>query len=640
MKAPRAPEDDAGPRSAIAACAWARACSSVCSRPTCPTSPRRSGRGGSPRRPAHASIHRAPWPDGRGAATVAAPTDAGGFDVAVRVPRRVRRAKSARAATVGRQLARLRVPDDPGTRRPPAPVPRRPRLGRPAPRASSSRRAREWSDGAFEVVGDRPGREAAKPPRGLMAARALAAALAVGAPAARRRVARGDRLDERPAQGPGARRGARSGRPCWPTADGRARPRGPAPGRRRGGLYLSVLAAPAVSRWRPLPLAAGVAVARRRRAGVAGELKWPNDVLGLGPQAGRASWPRPPRGAPGSSGWSRHRRQRGPPDRPRSRPGPPRVGTSLAAGAAPRRPSRWWRRRCWAGSEPCTRPRVHPGARGGGVAEAGRAGGLAGRGAGREGVVQGRLLEVDDDGAPGEIEAAGDAWRPARSRGLRRKGGGAPTRRRPVDVWKHEHGPGARPRARRRPLAVTTRCSRPRTSTACSCNLFRHVAGRAEGIDAAALASVAPPRRRTSSSRCGSTWAEEPLAAGPGSRPAPHPLRAAGRRGSRRIVNGKAPSRRTAGRVVVHFGTATTFDVMTRGGEHGAERSARYPYQRGRALPAGGGLPRAAVGPARGGTSTCRPRCSRPRLVGDAATCEGLIGRIRVEVSEGRCAWW
>jgi BirA family biotin operon repressor/biotin-[acetyl-CoA-carboxylase] ligase len=47
-----------------------------------------------------------------------------------------------------------------------------------------------------------------------------------------------------------------------------------------GGLYLSVLLRPAAERAPLVPLAAGVAVAEAVRSfGVAGELKWPNDVL-------------------------------------------------------------------------------------------------------------------------------------------------------------------------------------------------------------------------------------------------------------------------------------------------------------------------------------------------------------------------
>jgi valyl-tRNA synthetase len=61
------------------------------------------------------SIHRAPWPSPAEFAAVP-PEEAGaGFDAACAFLDAVRRAKSASGATVGRQLARLRVAASPAT---------------------------------------------------------------------------------------------------------------------------------------------------------------------------------------------------------------------------------------------------------------------------------------------------------------------------------------------------------------------------------------------------------------------------------------------------------------------------------------------------------------------------------------------
>ena len=61
------------------------------------------------------SIHRAPWPSAAEFAAVPAGEAGAGFDAACAFLDAVRRAKSAAGATVGRQLARLRVATSPRT---------------------------------------------------------------------------------------------------------------------------------------------------------------------------------------------------------------------------------------------------------------------------------------------------------------------------------------------------------------------------------------------------------------------------------------------------------------------------------------------------------------------------------------------
>ena len=62
------------------------------------------------------SIHRAPWPQASELAGVPAGSSAGAaFDAACAFLDAVRKAKSAAGATVGRQLAQLRVVTSPGT---------------------------------------------------------------------------------------------------------------------------------------------------------------------------------------------------------------------------------------------------------------------------------------------------------------------------------------------------------------------------------------------------------------------------------------------------------------------------------------------------------------------------------------------
>jgi valyl-tRNA synthetase len=61
------------------------------------------------------SIHRAPWPAAAEFALVPTEETGAGFDAACAFLDAVRRAKSASGATVGRQLARLRVAASPRT---------------------------------------------------------------------------------------------------------------------------------------------------------------------------------------------------------------------------------------------------------------------------------------------------------------------------------------------------------------------------------------------------------------------------------------------------------------------------------------------------------------------------------------------
>jgi type III pantothenate kinase len=107
--------------------------------------------------------------------------------------------------------------------------------------------------------------------------------------------------------------------------------------------------------------------------------------------------------------------------------------------------------------------------------------------------------------------------------------------------------------------------------------------------------------------------------------------------GADRIVNGVAACAAHGGPVVVvDFGTATTFDVITRRGEYaggvicpGIGISADALFQR------AARLPRVDVGhPGRVVGRTTVGSIQSGLYFGYAAMCEGLIARIRAEIGE------
>ena len=119
------------------------------------------------------SIHRAPWPQASEFAAVPAGADAGkAFDLACAFLDAVRRGKSAAGATVGRQLATLRVAASPDTRREPAGLPAGPAGGRArrgrdprAARRPGAGRVRSGRAGAGGQAASRRGLSWSGPPR-------------------------------------------------------------------------------------------------------------------------------------------------------------------------------------------------------------------------------------------------------------------------------------------------------------------------------------------------------------------------------------------------------------------------------------------------------------------------------------------
>jgi type III pantothenate kinase len=158
------------------------------------------------------------------------------------------------------------------------------------------------------------------------------------------------------------------------------------------------------------------------------------------------------------------------------------------------------------------------------------------------------------------------------------------------------------------------------------------------GIDAVALASVVPPLTPVLVSLARQYLGHEPLVIGPGVRTGmPILYEPPGDVGADRIVNGVAAFAAYGGPVVVvDFGTATTFDVITRRGEYaggvicpGIGISADALFQRAARLP--------RVDVRHPGRVVGRNTVSSMQsglYFGYASMCEGLIARIRGELGE------
>ncbi len=157
-------------------------------------------------------------------------------------------------------------------------------------------------------------------------------------------------------------------------------------------------------------------------------------------------------------------------------------------------------------------------------------------------------------------------------------------------------------------------------------------------IDAVALASVVPPLTPVLVDLARQYLGHDPLVVGPGVETGmPILYEPPGDVGADRIVNAVAAFAAYGGPlVVVDFGTATTFDVITRRGEYlggvicpGIGISADALFQRAARLPRvdvrrpAGVVGRSTVGSIQSGL-----------YFGYAAMCEGLIGRIRAELGE------
>jgi type III pantothenate kinase len=169
-------------------------------------------------------------------------------------------------------------------------------------------------------------------------------------------------------------------------------------------------------------------------------------------------------------------------------------------------------------------------------------------------------------------------------------------------------------------------------------NLFAGSGLDAARIEAIALASVVPPLTPVLVELAQHYLGREPLVIGPGVKTGmPILYEPPGDVGADRIVNGVAAFASYGGPVIiVDFGTATTFDVVTRRGEYaggvicpGIGISADALFQRAARLPRvdvrhpGRVVGRSTVGSMQSGL-----------YFGYAAMCEGLIGRIRGELGE------
>jgi type III pantothenate kinase len=169
-------------------------------------------------------------------------------------------------------------------------------------------------------------------------------------------------------------------------------------------------------------------------------------------------------------------------------------------------------------------------------------------------------------------------------------------------------------------------------------NLFASSGLEPEKIEAVSLASVVPPLTPVLVALARLYLGQEPLVIGPGVKTGmPILYEPPGDVGADRIVNGVAAYAAYGGPViVVDFGTATTFDVVTRRGEYiggvicpGIGISADALFQRAARLPRvdvrdpGKVVGRNTVGSMQAGL-----------YYGYAAMCEGIIGRIRAELGE------
>ena len=169
-------------------------------------------------------------------------------------------------------------------------------------------------------------------------------------------------------------------------------------------------------------------------------------------------------------------------------------------------------------------------------------------------------------------------------------------------------------------------------------NLFSNSGLDPARIDAVALASVVPPLTPVLVELARESLGHDPLVIGPGVETGvPILYEPPGDVGADRIVNAVAAFTAYGGPViVVDFGTATTFDVITRKGEYlggvicpGIGVSADALFQRAARLPRvdvrrpAGVVGRSTVGSIQSGL-----------YYGYAAMCEGLLARIRAELGE------
>ena len=169
-------------------------------------------------------------------------------------------------------------------------------------------------------------------------------------------------------------------------------------------------------------------------------------------------------------------------------------------------------------------------------------------------------------------------------------------------------------------------------------NLFTSSGLAPGGIEAVALASVVPPLTPVLVALARQYLSQEPLVVGPGVKTGmPILYEPPADVGADRIVNGVAAFAAYGGPVVVvDFGTATTFDVVTRKGEYvggvicpGIGISADALFQRAARLPRvdvrdpGRVVGRTTVGSMQAGL-----------YYGYAAMCEGILERIRAELEE------
>jgi len=169
-------------------------------------------------------------------------------------------------------------------------------------------------------------------------------------------------------------------------------------------------------------------------------------------------------------------------------------------------------------------------------------------------------------------------------------------------------------------------------------NLFASSGLVPTAMEAVALSSVVPPLTPVLIALARQYLGHEPLVVGPGVKTGmPILYEPPGDVGADRIVNGVAAFAAYGGPViVVDFGTATTFDVVTRRGEYiggvicpGIGISADALFQR------AARLPRVDVrdpGKVIGRTTVASMQAG---LYYDyAAMCEGILGRIRAELGE------
>jgi type III pantothenate kinase len=169
-------------------------------------------------------------------------------------------------------------------------------------------------------------------------------------------------------------------------------------------------------------------------------------------------------------------------------------------------------------------------------------------------------------------------------------------------------------------------------------NLFATSGLEPSQVDAVALASVVPPLTPVLVDLSRHYLKHEALVVGPGVRTGmPILYEPPGDVGADRIVNGVAAFAAWGGPVIViDFGTATTFDVITRRGEYaggvicpGIGISADALFQRAARLPRvdvrhpGKVVGRSTVTSMQSGL-----------YFGYAAMCEGLVARIRAELGE------